>query len=300
MTNETPVHEPEVATDVALARGLLAAQFPAWADLPLERVHAASTDNDMYRLGTDMAVRLPRRSSAALPLDKEHRWLAHLASCLPVSVPLPLAKGAPDLGYPYAWSVVRWIEGALPAQNVDDPGLAREVASFVVALHAVDLGDGPKPGAHNFWRGVPLALRDANMRQRFEWLADISDIAAIVAAWDAALELPPWSRAPVWAHGDLQRGNLLVNDGHLAGVLDWSALGVGDPACDLSLAWTLFGQRARAAFREAIAVDEATWARGRAWALIEGVLALSYYRGKNEIIAQAGRRALDVVLSDGR
>lgn len=298
MTDRKPVRAQEVETDAALARRLLAVQFPRWAALPLARVQADSTDNDMYRLGADMAVRLPRRASAVTPMAKEHEWLPRLAPQLPAPAPLPLAQGAPQQEYPYTWSVVRWIEGELPPPQVDDAVYARDLAVFVTALHALDASAGPKPGAHNFWRGVPLAARDENMRQRFAWLADLPGIGAIIEAWDAALELPAWNRPPVWIHGDLQRGNLLVRGGRLAGVLDWSALGVGDPAGDLSPAWNLFGREARAVYRAELAVDDATWARGRAWALIEGVLALSYYRGKNAAIAQAGRDAIDAVLAD--
>jgi aminoglycoside phosphotransferase (APT) family kinase protein len=298
MTGGKQVHSEELVTDVALVRRLVASQFPMWAEVPVVRLLAASTDNDIYRLGPDMAVRLPRRASAETPLDKEYEWLPRVASHITVAVSLPLAKGSPDESYPYRWSVVRWIEGELPPWEVNDPAFARDVAEFVVALQALDARDGPIPGAHNFWRGVPLAARDASMRQRFGWLSDVSDVSAIISEWDAALKLPEWDRAPVWTHGDLQRGNLLVRDGRLAGVLDWSALSVGDPAGDLSLAWSLLGSDARATYREVTAADDATWARGRAWALIEGVLAFSYYRGKSDVIAQAGRRVIDIVLAD--
>jgi aminoglycoside phosphotransferase (APT) family kinase protein len=298
MTNGKQVHAEEVTTDVALARRLLAAQFPHWAALPLARVQADSTDNDMYRLGPDLALRLPRRAGAVTPMDKEHEWLPRLAPHLPLAVPLAHAKGAPDGDYPYPWSVVTWIEGAPPQPRVNDRAFARDLAAFVTALHALDANTGPAPGAHNFWRGLRLARFDATLRQRFDWLSDLPDIAEIVQQWQRALLLPAWSGAPVWIHGDLQRGNLLIRDGRLAGVIDWSALGVGDPAGDFSVAWNLFGPDARAEYRAATQVDDATWARGRAWALIEGVFALSYYRGKNDVIADAGRRVLDAVLAD--
>jgi aminoglycoside phosphotransferase (APT) family kinase protein len=298
VANGKPVHAEEVKTDATLARRLLAAQFPHWAGLPLARVQADSTDNDMYRLGADTAVRLPRRAGAVTPMDKEHEWLPRLAPHLPLPVPLPRAKGTPEGDYPYPWSVVTWIEGAPPPPQIDDLAVARELAAFVTALHALDASTGPAPGAHNFWRGLPLARFDATLRRRFDWLSDLADIDQLVAAWQEALQLPAWSGAPVWIHGDLQRGNLLLRDGRLAGVIDWSALGVGEPAGDLSVAWNLFGPAARAEFRVAMQVDDATWARGRAWALVEGVFALSYYRTKNEVIADAGRRVIDVVLAD--
>jgi aminoglycoside phosphotransferase (APT) family kinase protein len=224
--------------------------------------------------------------------------LPRLAPHLPLPVPLAHAKGAPDGDYPYPWSVVSWIEGAPPPHQVDDRAFARDLAAFVTALHALDASTGPAPGAHNFWRGMPFAHFDATLRQRFDWLSDVADIGEIILEWRNSLLLPAWSGAPVWIHGDLQRGNLLIRDGRLAGVIDWSALGVGDPAGDLSVAWNLFGPDARAEYRVAMQVDDATWARGRAWALLEGVLALSYYRRKNEVIAKAGRRVIDIVLAD--
>jgi aminoglycoside phosphotransferase (APT) family kinase protein len=298
MTHAKPTHAEEVQTDVTLAQRLVAAQFPHWAALPLARVQADSTDNDMYRLGADLVVRIPRRASAVTPMDKEHEWLPRLAPHLPLPVPLPRAKGAPQDDYPYPWSVVTWIDGALPPPQLDDPTFARDLAAFVTALHALDASTGPAPGAHNFWRGVPLAHVDATLRQRFDWLADLPDVADMASEWQKALSLPTWTGAPVWIHGDLQRGNLLMHDGRLAGVLDWSALGAGDPAGDLSVAWTLLGPNARTEYLAALQVDDATWARGRAWALIEGVFALSYYRGKNEVIAESGRRAIAAVLAD--
>ena len=293
-----PVRAEEVETSVELVRGLVAAQFPQWAGLAISRVSADSTDHDMYRLGEDLAVRAPRRAGAVEAMGKEHLWLPRLAERLPTPVPLPVARGESADGYPYPWAVVRWIEGAPPGGPEADVEVARDLGAFVVALHGIEAGEGPRPGAHNFWRGVPLKVRDRSMRERFEWLSDLADIGEITAAWDEALALPAWDRPPVWIHGDLQGGNLLVREGRLAGVIDWSALGVGDPAGDLSPAWNLFEGPARAAFREAVAVDEATWRRGRTWALIEGVLALSYYRGKNEAIAAAGRRTIDAVLGD--
>lgn len=293
-----PVRAEEVETSVELIRGLVAGQFPQWAGLAISWVSADSTDHDMYRLGDELAVRAPRRASAVEAMGKEHLWLPRLAERLPAPVPLPVARGEPAEGYPYPWAVVRWIDGSPPWGPVADVKVARDLGAFVVALHGIEAGEGPRPGAHNFWRGVPLKARDRSMRERFEWLSDLADIGDITAAWDEALALPAWDWPPVWIHGDLQGGNLLVREGRLAGVIDWSALGVGDPAGDLSPAWNLFEGPARAAFREAVAVDEATWRRGRAWALIEGVLALSYYRGKNEAIAAAGRRMIDAVLGD--
>jgi aminoglycoside phosphotransferase (APT) family kinase protein len=295
----TPERECELQTDAALARALIAAQFPQWATLPLARVESPSTDNDMYRLGDRMAARLPRRKSAVAPIEKEHAWLSRLAPCLPLAIPVPIAKGSPSVGYPYAWGVVQWITGEPPgAAVITDPVMARDLAGFVTALQAIDPTAGPGPGEHNGWRGSDLSTFDAVMRRRFNWLADLDDIAAIVAVWDRSLETPPWTGRAVWIHGDLKGANLLLQGKTVTGVLDWSAAGVGDPAVDLAPAWTLFAGEARSAFRKALAPDEAAWARGRAWALIEGVFGLSYYRGRNDALAVTGRRVLDAILFD--
>ncbi len=292
--------EPEVETDVALATALVAGQFGQWSALPVTRVDAASTDNDMYRLGDDLALRLPRRLSAVAAIGKEHAWLPRLAPGLPLAVPLPVAKGEAANGYPYPWSVVRWLDGT-PLDALDGRGgesVARDLGGFVAALHGLDASAGPAAGGHNHGRGAPLAVFDREMRRRFQALSDMADLAAIVAAWERGLGVAAWAGAPVWVHGDLKDANLLAQDGALSGVLDWGLAGVGDPAADLGAGWSLFEGASRAAFREAVAVDDATWARGRAWALIEGVLAVSYYRGRRDALAQAGRRIIDRVLGD--
>jgi aminoglycoside phosphotransferase (APT) family kinase protein len=196
--------------------------------------------------------------------------------------------------------VVEWLEGA-PLDAVDAKGsgdVARDLGRFVAALHVQDTSGGPVAGEHNHWRGAPLLAFDREMRRRFMSMSDIADLAEIVAAWERGLAVEAWAGAPVWVHGDLKDSNLLFRNGALSGVLDWGLAGVGDPASDLCAGWSLFEGRARAAFRAAVAVDDATWARGRAWALVEGVLGLSYYRGRSDELAQAGRRLIDQVLAD--
>jgi aminoglycoside phosphotransferase (APT) family kinase protein len=292
--------EPEIDTDAALASRLVAAQFPQWSELPVTRVEAVSTDNDLYRIGGHLAARLPRRRSAVAAIAKEHEWLPRLAPGLPMDVPLPVARGEAAHGYPFPWSVVRWIEGEPPhaATAGTSIGLARDLGRFVTTLHALDASGGPVAGDHNHWRGAPLTAFDREMRRRFDWMADVRGIGEIAAAWDRGLATKAWAGASVWVHGDLKDANLLARNGALTGVLDWGLAGVGDPASDLSAGWSLFEGAARAAFRAAVAVDEATWARGRAWALVEGVLNVSYYRGRQDDLAEAGRRVIDRVLAD--
>jgi aminoglycoside phosphotransferase (APT) family kinase protein len=258
------MHADEVDVDVSLVGRLLAAQFPQWADLSIEPVHSAGTDNAIYRVGSDMAVRLPRIEGATGQVDNEHRWLPRLAPHLPLAIPVPLAKGTPGEGYPWHWSVYRWLEGETAIiERIADPGqAARDLAQFVVALQRIDPAGGPPPGTHNSFRGVPLSTRDDDTRAAIASLDDMLDTGAVTAAWDAALQAPAWHGPPDWIHGDLSPLNLLVERGRLSAVIDFGCLGVGDPACDLQVAWNLFSAQTRDVFRAALPVDDATWTLG--------------------------------------
>jgi aminoglycoside phosphotransferase (APT) family kinase protein len=294
------MHADEVNVDVSLVGRLLAAQFPQWADLPIAPVHSAGTDNAIYRVGSDMAVRLPRIEGATGQVDKEHQWLPRLASHLPLAIPVPLALGTPGEGYPWQWSVYRWLEGEnATIERIADPGqAARDLAQFVAALQRIDPAGGPPPGAHNSFRGVPLSTRDAHTRAAIASLDGMLDTGAVTAVWDAALQAPAWHGPPVWIHGDLQSLNLLVQQGRISAVIDFGCLGVGDPACDLIVAWNLLSAQTRDVFRAALPVDDATWARGRGWALSVGLIALPYYQSTNPVLAGISRRAIDEVLAD--
>ena len=293
------MHDDEIETDVALVRRLIAAQFPQWAGLPVSPVPSAGTDNALYRLGDHLAVRLPRIPGATGQVEKEQRWLPYLAPQLPLAIPDPLAQGRPGEGYPWSWSVYRWLEGkTLTAAPVDDQHqLALDLAGFIAALHRIDPSGGPPPGQHNSFRGVSLATRDEATRSAIAQLRGTLDTAAATAAWEAALQTPEWPHAPVWIHGDLQAGNLLASRGRLSAVIDFGCLGVGDPACDLMVAWNLLTADARDVFRRALNVDDATWVRGRGWAVSVGLIALPYYRHTNPILAAIARRTIDEVLA---
>jgi aminoglycoside phosphotransferase (APT) family kinase protein len=294
------MHADEVDTDVSLVRRLLAAQFPQWADLPIEPVESAGTDNAIYRLGEDMAVRLPRIHWAIGQVEKEQRWLPKLAPHLPLAIPVPLAKGNPAEGYPWHWSVYPWLEGEnATIERIADPRqAAADLAHFITALQRIDPAGGPPPGPHNFHRGVPLAMRDASTRAAIASLHGTLDTNATTAAWEAALRAPAWHGPPVWIHGDLQSGNLLALQGRLSAVIDFGCLGVGDPACDVIVAWNLLTAETRDVFRAALQVDDATWARGRGWALSFGLIALPYYHSTNPVLAGISRYAIDEVLTD--
>lgn len=290
-------HSGGIAIDVVMVGQLVAAQCPQWAHLPVEPVASTGTDNALFRLGDDLLVRLPRVPWAVAQVAKEQRWLPWLAPRLPLAIPEPLAHGAPGAGYPWPWSIYRWLDGTATTPRLDDRRMASDLAAFLSVLHRLDPRDGPAAGAHNFFRGVPLAQRDALTRAAIASLVPTIDADAATAAWATALRAPPWPGPPVWIHGDLQPANLLTTDGGLCAVIDFGGLGVGDPACDLLAAWNLLTTDARTVFRDALAVDEATWTRGRGWALSTAVIALDHYQHSNPALAALSRRTINAVLT---
>ncbi len=289
------MHVDELATDARLVGRLLAAQFPEWADLPIEPVSSAGTVNALYRLGDDIVVRLPRIHWGVGGVDKDFQWLPRLAPLLPVAIPVPLAKGTPGEGYPWDWGIYPWLRGENPTgdRTADPSSLTRDAVQFVDALHRVDLADGPPTR-----RGGPLDGQDESARAALVALEGMIDTDAAAAAWDKALEAPAWSGPPVWIHGDLMPGNLLLEGGRLTGIIDWGSLGIGDPACDLIIAWSLLPAEARNVFRAALDVDHATWARGRGWALSIALIALPYYKDTNPVFADVARHLIHEVLAE--
>jgi aminoglycoside phosphotransferase (APT) family kinase protein len=228
-------------------------------------------DNWTFHLGDRMKVRLPSADGYAGQAAKESEWLPRLAPHLPVEVPVPLAVGQPDEGFPWLWSVYQWIDGDPVTRNIDKLALARDVAGFLNALMAIDPADGPPPGAHNFLRGAdPMEAYGAEARRFVDALEGVVDTRAA----HAVLDMAAVSRAatPVWVHGDIGVGNLLARNGRLSAVIDFGCAAVGDPSCDLVLTWVFLDGESRAAFRSLVAVDEAAWARGRAWALWKAAL----------------------------
>jgi len=289
------IHAHEAEGDVALVRRLLAAQFPQWAARPIEWVPSAGTDHALYRLGDDEVVRLPLAWTGAKGLDKELTWLPRLAPLLPVAIPVVLGTGLPAEGYPLPWAVYRWLDGENPTiGHIADPDvLAADLAAFIAALQRVDLADGPAA-----YRGGPLAAQDAGTRAALAELGGMVDTEAATAAWDAALRAPEWSGPPVWVHADLMPGNVLARQGRLTAVLDFSTVGVGDPACDLIVGWFLLPAPAREAFRAALHVDDATWARGRGWALSLALGQVAHFRDTNPVIVADARQVIRAVLTD--
>lgn len=293
------MHDDELDIDESLIGRLLEAQFPQWADLPMERVRSAGTGNAIYRLGKEMAVRLPRVHWAVDQVNMEHRWLPRLAPFLPLAIPVPLAKGKPGEGYPWDWSVYRWLAGEdASLERIADPRQAAlDLAQFIAALQRIDPTGGIPAQGHNS-RGLPLSIRDISTRKAIADLRGMIDTEAVTTAWEAALNAPEWDRAPVWFHGDLLPGNLLVEQGRLSAIIDFGGLAVGDPACDLMIAWGLFSGENREVFRKTLQVDDATWARGRGHALSQALIFIPYYLDTNPVGVGNARRAIDEVLAD--
>lgn len=280
-----------------LVRRLLAAQFPQYASLPIRPAFPQGWDNRTFRLGSDLLVRLPSAAGYVPQVAKEHRWLPVLAAALPWPVPAPVALGQPGEGYPFPWSVYRWLDGesagSIPVPNL--VAFAGDVARFLRDLQGVDAVGGPPAGAHSSFRGAPLATYDADTRGCLADLGDVVDVAAAARVWDAALS-EVWTGRPVWVHGDMAVNNLLVRDGRLSAVIDFGCAAVGDPACDLVLAWTLFEGESRNMFRSALMPDEGLWARARGWALWKALLQLR----EAGPAADAARRVVEAVIEDQR
>ena len=267
--------ESSAITPTLVSR-LVAEQFPHWGHLPVRPVELDGSDNRTFRLGGTMSVRLPSADAYTAQVEKEHRWLPRLGPHLPLPIPTPLAKGVPGSGFPRPWSVYRWLAGeSATVARID--GLARfadDLAGFLAALQRIDADDGPAAGPHSFFRGGPLETYDAETRETIALLAGQVGKDAALAVWDDALAAR-WADQPVWVHGDVVPSNLLVHEGHLSAVIDFGCSAVGDPACDLAIAWTVFEGDSRAVFREGLAVDDGAWARGRGWALWKALLTLA-------------------------
>jgi aminoglycoside phosphotransferase (APT) family kinase protein len=292
--------QPKPAADVQVDSGLIEAllqeQHPDLSGRPLVDV-GEGWDNAVFRLGEDLAVRVPRRAASATLIEREQRWLPALSPRLPVPVPVPVRVGVPGCGYPWQWSVVPWLAGvtALGA-SIADAAFATSLSEFLVALHEPAAVDAPQ----NPWRGVPLASRAPSVHEYVDRADRLVDRAAVLSTWQHAVSATTWSRPLVWIHGDLHPGNLLVHQGRLSAVIDFGDLTAGDPATDLSVAWMLPGETGstfRAAYCANRSADRDLWLRARGWALLLGLAYLAHSRGDDRMRA-VGQRTIDAALSD--
>ncbi len=299
----TKMHADEREIPVALVRNLIDDQFPHWCELALTRVESSGTDNAIFRLGSDLAVRLPRVESAISHIAKECRWLPVLAAHLPLAPPVPVAQGRATAEYPWPWYVYQWLTGQDVAQtsSLDMVQLARDLAGWIRALHRCDTTGAPLAGVGNFGRGLPLTDPDRDSRTR-ACIAQCADLGLLaytpaIELWQKAIATPAWSAAGVWVHGDLTATNLLCQSGRLSAVIDFGGLAVGDPAVDLLPAWNMGDVTSRHAFRDAMQVDGATWLRGQAWALSVAVIELPYYLHSNPAMVAAAKGTIAQVLA---
>ncbi|MEU2119378.1 aminoglycoside phosphotransferase family protein [Streptomyces sp. NPDC016459] len=294
----TPMRPGALDIDTVLVERLVAGRFPRWAGLAVRAVDSAGTDNAMFRLGDDLVVRLPRVPDAVGQVEKEQRWLPRLAPHLPLDVPVPVGRAGAGPDFPMPWSVYRWLDGddTYDVPLTDLAHAAVELGRFGAALRTVDASEGPpsfRGGPVTDWEdgNLPRAVRDLG--------ADgLVDEELATASWESVLRLPQWDGAPVWVHGDLLPGNLLGRDGRLSAVIDFGGLGTGDPACDMMPAWTLLTADTRPLFREAARADDATWARGRGWALAWGLVTEHYYRDTNPVLAAVAHRTRTEALAE--
>jgi aminoglycoside phosphotransferase (APT) family kinase protein len=293
------MNHKRLVIEESFVRRLIATQFPQWEDLPIRAVALSGWDNKTFHLGDHMLVRMPSGAEYALQVEKEQHWLPKLAHDLPLPIPVPVAIGEPMDGYPWKWSIYHWLEGETAASGhiADLTQFAVDLAKFLKALQSIDSTNGPLPGLHSFYRGGSLMTYDAEVKQALIALEGKIDIKTATAIWETALKTS-WSKKPVWVHGDVSAGNLLVQKGQLSAVIDFGQLAVGDPACDLMIAWTLFKGKSREAFRNALPLDQGTWARGRAWALWKSLVVASNFTNPNNFESAQCWAIIKEVLED--
>lgn len=289
------MHEGETPTSPSLVDGLIRSQFPRWQGLPITRIRHGGTDHAIYRLGDELAVRLPRIERAQHQAEKDFATLPKLAPHLPLAVPEPLELGEPAEDFPFRWSVVRWLPGEIAPVEDTAADTPVRLAELVRALHAVDTGGRP----WTTYRGrLDHSDSDEGVRAG---IAEVGGDERLSALWREVLDAPHWDGPARWLHADLHQGNLLFTGGTLTGVIDWGAAGVGDPAADLMTAWVFLDERGRARFRRELGeFDDAAWVRAQGWALEMAVAALPYYRDTNPFLADIARRTIDQLLADAR
>lgn len=292
--NHDNLDKTQLTIDTILVHRLIVAQFPQWQNLSIRPVANQGWDNRSFHLGDALVVRMPSAADYALQVAKEHRWLPSLAASLPLTIPEPIALGEPGCGYPWQWSVYRWLEGesVTPTSTIDWCDFAKTLAQFLLALHRINCTDGPAPGLHSFHRGGLLSTYDAQTRQAIAQLQGKIDTTHAMEIWELALNTH-WSKLSVWVHGDLSAGNLLIRDGALSAVIDFGQLAAGDPACDLAITWTLLSGQSRKIFQAQLSnLDADTWARARAWTLWKHLIVVA---GLTDWNAQQAQQSLDII-----
>lgn len=257
----------------ALVRELIGEQFPRWKELDIRPVPKSGHDNRTFLLGSDMTVRLPSGPEYAPQIEKEIRWLPLLSSHLSLPISCPIAAGKPSGHYPFPWSVNRYLEGTAAAETdgIDKECLAADLSSFLKELQSIETEGAPEAGKHNFYRGAGLSVYSRQVEEALRVKSGQVPVKILGKLWEQSLD-STWEAPPVWLHGDVAPGNLLLKNGRLSGVIDFGIMGIGDPACDYAMAWTFFEGKSRRLFLKDL--DSGTIARARGWALWKALITL--------------------------
>lgn len=296
-----PAAEVDVTAD--LIESLLAEQHPDLAGLAVVEL-ANGWDNVMFRLGDNLTVRAPRREMAARLIDHEQAVLPGFAERLPIAISAPVRAGRPSdvLGYPWSWSIGPWLPGGIVADAtlVDSRLEAQRLGGFLAALHVVAPPDAPPNPYRGHFIGANTPIFTERAEQlRSDTILDV-DVDVLLTRWSQLVDVGPWPHEPVWLHGDLHAANMLASDGAISGVIDFGDVCAGDPATDLSVAWSLFDAADREAFRDAasaapMGIDDATWQRAEAWALHFVVMYL-LHSADNATMGGIGHRLLAALI----
>ncbi|WP_059173176.1 aminoglycoside phosphotransferase family protein [Bacillus sp. FJAT-27445] len=285
--------------DSALVAKLIEEQFPQWAHLDIKSVKVSGNDNRTFHLGNDMSVRLPSAPGYVPQVEKEQKWLPVLAKKLSLPIPIPVAKGTPNEDYPFPWSIYKWLDGeTVTRENVIDLNqFAADLGGFLLELQSIDASDGPLAGVHNYYRGAHLSVYDNETRNAIRSNRDVFDEIYLIRLWELALD-SKWERKPVWLHGDIAPGNILVQNGKLSAVIDFGILGVGDPSCDAAMAWTFFDFESRRVFKNVVKMDEETWNRARGWALWKALITYDEYKDSDSTKSNEAYKVILTIIED--
>lgn len=284
--------------NVELVKTLIKEQYPKWSNLDIRPVEKSGHDNRTFHLGNDMSVRLPSGYEYASQIEKESTWLPKLKQGISFKIPSPIAKGNPSEIYPLPWAINHWIEGeTINYDNVNDLNkLAVDLAKFLKELQEIDASGGPIAGIHNFYRGGDLMVYDKETRYALNTLKNIFPANILENIWDTSLK-SKWEHKPVWVHGDVAVGNLLVKNGELYSIIDFGVLGVGDPSCDYVMAWTFFNYESRNTFKRELKCDEDTWNRAKGWALWKALITYDINNENSELSIWA-KSTIEEILKD--
>jgi aminoglycoside phosphotransferase (APT) family kinase protein len=287
-----------IKIDVDLVSKLINSQFPKWSNLEIKPVKKGGNDNKTFHLGNSMSVRLPSDEVYVPQVEKEQKWLPILAERLSTPISEPLAKGEPSEDYPHPWSVNKWLDGeTLTFENIDNSNqFANDLGEFLVELQSIDASGGPLAGEHNFYRGGDIAVYDDEFRDAINNVNTFNK-HLLKEIWELALA-SEWSGEPVWIHGDIAPGNILIKNGKLCAVIDFGILGVGDPSCDAAMAWTFFDDSSRKTFKNALDFDAETWNRARGWALWKTLISYNYNKQSNKAVADEQFNIIKVIIND--